>query len=488
MILKRTGILIKPDSSRVFFRPFEPGNARRVQRILRRIDTLTEEEVTKGLDEVMGSFSSRHSRIEDYFLKRFHDLNLTHPVRKGYSIERQKLIGAYFTSEYSMEAAALFNPSMVWHPDQSGMGPGERRFIMSLRATGEGHISSIVFRTGVITDAGDIVMRTSSRFITSPQVVTNPRYHKITFESKLYELELLNTFSEEVMSMLDDPFDLEALEKAVKLTINFHRDGQAENTATGMVQLALNNYDLLFSEDLPLSARIIFPLGPNETNGIEDARFVEFREDDGTIKYYATYTAYNGRVTFPQLLETRDFLLMSISTLNGPEVQNKGMALFPRKINGQYAMISRQDGENIYIMFSDMIEFWHHKQLLLEPYYPWEMVQLGNCGSPIETDRGWLLLSHGVGPMRKYCISAILLDLEDPTKIIGRLPEPLLSPSETEREGYVPNVVYSCGGLVHGRTLILPYAMSDSASSIATCNLDELIDELLANPPHKPHE
>ena len=277
--------------------------------------------------------------------------------------------------------------------------------------------------------------------------------------------------------MLDERFNISQLEDAVRRVLRQFRAKQAEwePVSKGVIALAKSNYESIYEPDQSLSERCIFPYSPTETNGIEDARFVQFCEDDGSIRYYATYTAFDGKIVLPQLLETDDFLHFRISTLNGPEVRNKGFALFPRKIGGHYAMLSRQDGENIFLMYSDMLHFWYSKELILKPTFPWEYVQLGNCGSPIETEAGWLVLSHGVGPMRKYSIGAFLLDLENPAKVIGRTSEPLLSPNENEREGYVPNVVYSCGAALHGRELIIPYAMADYASSFATVSVDDVL-------------
>jgi predicted GH43/DUF377 family glycosyl hydrolase len=242
--------------------------------------------------------------------------------------------------------------------------------------------------------------------------------------------------------------------------------------------LAVSNYEINFSSKLAMSERIIFPVSPNESNGIEDARFVRFTDDDGSVLYCATYTAYNGRTILPQFIETQDFLHFRVLTLNGTAVQNKGMALFPRRIAGRYAMLSRQDDQNLFVMFSDSLHYWSNPQMILRPSEMWESVKIGNCGSPIETEAGWLVITHGVGPMRKYCIGAALLDLEDPTKVIGRLREPLLSPEGNEREGYVPNVVYSCGSMLHGRDLILPFAMSDKITAIATVSLNDLLAAL----------
>ncbi|HFE63727.1 MAG TPA: glycosidase, partial [Caldithrix sp.] len=394
--------------------------------------------------------------------------------------ERKLLIGAYFTQEYSLESAALFNPSMVWHPDQSGLPAGSRRFILSLRATGEGHISSITFRTGVIDTDYRITIDLPGKFVTTPEIHPNPLYEKSLFEKQLFELDLQNDFTDRVLANLADTFTLSELHKRISYDLHHQtrRDPDAAATAKAVLALAESNYELSFQPDQPLSERIIFPSSQAEINGIEDARFVKFWEDDGSSTYYATYTAFNGKVVLPQLLETGDFLQFRMRTLNGPMVRNKGFALFPRKINGSYVMLSRQDNENIYIMYSDQLLFWHQAEILIKPTYTWEYVQMGNCGSPIETEAGWLVLSHGVGPMRKYALGAFLLDLENPSKVIGRLKEPLLSPNENEREGYVPNVVYSCGGQIFNQKLIIPYAMSDYASSIAMVDLPELLNEL----------
>ncbi|HEX2983547.1 MAG TPA: glycoside hydrolase family 130 protein, partial [Ignavibacteriales bacterium] len=330
--------------------------------------------------------------------------------------EQRLLIGAYFTMEYSVEAAALFNPSIVWHPDQTKLPAGSKRFVVSLRSTGEGHISSITFRSGVIDSGNNIKLDEPTRYLCLPEAIED----------------------------------------------HGHSD-----------------YTMTFANDTELSERILFPYAPAETNGVEDARFVQFTEDDGSVKYYATYTAYDGHSITPRILETTNFITFKVSSLKGSEVVNKGFALFPRKIKGKYAMLSRQDNENNFIMFSDDLYTWNSKKMIMEPEYPWDFIQLGNCGSPIETDAGWLVLSHGVGAMRKYSIGAFLLDKDNPERVIGRLKEPLISPNENEREGYVPNVVYSCGGLISRDELIIPYAMSDYASSFAKAGLKEIIKELL---------
>jgi predicted GH43/DUF377 family glycosyl hydrolase len=286
-----------------------------------------------------------------------------------------------------------------------------------------------------------------------------------------------NKFCRGVLEQLDDSFTMTDLRRVLPVERKHMdtADAAADRTARGILLLAESNYEVRFAKGQPISQRVIFPSTPSQSNGIEDARFVRFANEDGTFTYYATYTAYDGKIILPQLLQTPDFLHFKFITLNGPAVQNKGMALFPRKIDGRYAMISRQDDENILIMFSDNIHFWAESRILLSPAQPWEFFKMGNCGSPIETEAGWLVLSHGVGAMRKYCIGAFLLDLKDPTRVIGRLREPLLSPNEGEREGYVPNVVYTCGSLLHGGHLVIPYAMSDSATSFATVALDKLL-------------
>jgi predicted GH43/DUF377 family glycosyl hydrolase len=480
MQIVRTGTLIRPNNARVLFRPFEPPSPQRAVKIISRIMELTDAEVESLLSNVLAEFHGRHQRLLHFFQCRYaavkHHLLTDRPISEA----RQLLIGSYFTQEYALESAALFNPSLVWHPDQSGVPPGSRRFIVSLRATGEGHISSVGFRVGTVDAAGRIALTAPTGFVTAPSVVANSRYEKTLFLRKLLELGLSDGLVDPVFEPLDERFTLGELEASLSQTARQHRArrGEWQPLERVIVALAKANYEIECDPDSDISERVIFPYSPAETNGIEDARFVRFVEDDGTVHYYATYTAFDGSVTLPQLVETDDFVRFKLSTLNGVEVANKGMAIFPRRIRGSYAMLSRQDGENIYLMESDMLHFWHSKTLILKPTFPWEYVQIGNCGSPIETSSGWLVLTHGVGPMRKYAIGAVLLDLDDPTKVIGRLQEPLLSADENERVGYVPNVVYSCGSAVHEGMLIIPYSMSDFATSFATVRLDEVLKAL----------
>jgi predicted GH43/DUF377 family glycosyl hydrolase len=479
--VRRTGIVLKPNNSRVVIRPFEPTHASRKERIIARIMSLSEQEVECLLERVMHEFRSRHQRTVDVFLHRFEQVKHHLLTNQHLSENRRMLIGSYFTQEYALESAALFNPSMVWHPDQSGLAPDTRRFLLSLRATGEGHISSITFRSGTLDAENRIRMDDPTRFVTAPELVPNTLYDKNLFYRKLVELGVEGPFASLVLSTLNEQFTLGELQSAIRNASHQSRPHRHEHDTIiqGMLTLAKSNYEISYSLEQNISERVVFPSSPTEANGIEDARFVQFHEDDGSIRYYATYTAFDGKVVLPQILETDDFLHFKISTLNGPEVSNKGFALFPRKVNGLYAMLSRQDNENIYLMYSDMLHFWYTKELIAKPTFAWEFVQLGNCGSPIETEAGWLVLTHGVGPMRKYALGAFLLDRDEPSCVIGRLEVPLLEPDANEREGYVPNVVYSCGGLLHNRELIIPYAMSDFASTFATVSLDEVLGAMV---------
>jgi predicted GH43/DUF377 family glycosyl hydrolase len=476
----RTNIRIAPDPSRVLIRSFIPNDEKRIMRIIARVMSLPEEAVKQQLKDVIAEFSGRHFDIKSIFLRHFEMVRSSMITDLEPSLERKQLIGAMFTNEYALECAALFNPSIVPHPDQSGLPHGALRFIMSLRATGEGHISSITFRSGEIDSEGKISIENPTKFVVSPEPIEDSSFEKVLFKQKLFEMGLLNGLSEAVLDQVEETFTFDQLNKQLGIIYQKHlqRAQTDQITRDGLLWLAKSNYQIRFSPDQKLSQRIIFPTGPSEQNGIEDARFVRFINDDGTVVYYATYTAFDGKTILPQLMGTNDFLQFKIITLNGKAAQNKGMALFPRKLNGYFVMLSRQDNENLFIMQSDNIHFWYEMIPLLKPTFPWEFIQVGNCGTPIETEHGWLVLTHGVGPMRKYCIGAILLDINNPRHILGRLSKPLLIPNENEREGYVPNVVYTCGALIHNGNLIIPYAMSDFATSIATVNLEELISLL----------
>ena len=439
-------IILRPDPARVVLRPFIPAddpsnadipstdNPSRAQRLTERVMALDDQAVEAELARVVASFSDRHRDIAAVLLRRFQEvsgaISRAQPVpgaepmidaqaqrdEQALSAARQHLIGAYFSEEYSFEAAALFNPSIVAHPDQTQMPPGSLRFVLSLRGVGEGHVSSITFRTGIVKADGTIVIDPASTEAISPQITFIPG------------------------DIPNDP--------ALRLSCTESRD---------------------------ISEIVIFPVTIHQQHGIEDLRLVRFVEEDASVTWLGTYTAYGDGKIRAELLSTTDFSTFELIPLRGPAAVNKGLALFPRRIAGQYAMIGRIDHENIWLLCSDDLIHWDTGTKILCPRQVWEFVQLGNCGSPIEIAEGWLVLIHGVGPVRTYCIGACLLDKADPSKVLKRLAAPLLRPSELERDGYVPNVIYSCGGLVNGRTLILPYAVADSFTTFATLALDDLL-------------
>ena len=477
--MNRQKLVLRPSQSRVLIRPFIPADTERCSRIAGRIQDLAEGDVRALLTEVFEDFGGRHQQLRAILLRHFENVRPLLRAGESVSEDRKLLIGAYFTLEYSLESAALFNPSIVLHPDQSGLSTGSVRFILSLRATGEGHISSIVFRTGTIDRRGEVSIVEPTPFVVGAER-TPDVYDKAMFARKLKEMAIGDGQAEQIMAPLPDSFTMPQLdERIAAATPTQPWPPDLKAAVDGMRHLAANNYRVRFRPDQRPSERAIFPASPSQRNGIEDARFVRFVDDDGSVKYYATYTAYDGRLILPQLLETADFLDFSFITLNGPAASNKGMALFPRRVNGCYTMLSRHDSENLFLAYSDNVHFWYSPELLIKPAYPWELVQMGNCGSPIETPHGWLVLSHGVGPMRKYCIGAFLLDKDDPSKVLGRLPQPLLKPGGSEREGYVPNVVYTCGALLHGDVLVIPYAMSDYSTGFASAPLADLINAMV---------
>lgn len=477
-LVRRKKLKIVGDNSRVIMRPHVPSKLIRIDHMINRVLNLSKEEADKLLKETLHLFAYRHKNIEVQFLRHYD--SVSQHVQKGTIVSKTQklLIGAYFSMEYSIESAALFNPSIVPHPDQTILPEGSMRFIMSLRATGEGHISSIVFRSGILGKDLSLNFDSVSEYVETPAMVHDPFYDSSLFQLKLKDMKAWNETSQIIMSKLPAYFTHEELRLSIQeiyLNPRLETDSWTVNT---IKWLADSNYKVKFNDDTTVSERVIFPVSENESKGIEDARFVKFTHENGLCTYYATYTAYNGRRVLSQLIETQDFQTFNIITLNGEGVKNKGMALFPRKVNDKYAMLSRQDGENNYIMFSDNLHFWQKATLIQEPQEPWEFVQIGNCGSPIETDKGWIVLTHGVGAMRQYSIGVILLDLEDPTKIIARLEEPLLTANEEEREGYVPNVIYSCGSMIVNDKLIVPYAMSDIASRIAIVDINDLFKKM----------
>lgn len=474
-----------PDASRVVTKRFHPSGAlgpngqTRTQRTLARVMALSESEVSETLSTIRERFDHRHRDLRGIFEANFADVShfVEHPG--DLSADRLSLIGAYFTHEYALEASALSNPSMVRAVDQTGLASGETRFIMSLRAIGEGHISSIEFRQGVIGADGQVQVQRAVPYASTARRRA-PVFEKQLFERKLSELHATSALATAVLARLPDEFTLHALESAIaEVNAAFGSSSEAMRATQSLHWLAASNYECTFPEGLDVSERVLFPAAPTESSGMEDARFVRFAGDDGSITYYATYTAFDGREILPQLIETRDFLTFRISTLNGPSARNKGIALFPRKVGGRFLALGRLDNENNFLMSSADVRFWHDNTMLQSPTCAWEIVQLGNCGSPLETEAGWLVITHGVGAMRQYAIGALLLDLHEPTRVIGHLREPLLEANAEERDGYVPNVVYSCGSMIAGEYLVLPYGCSDARTRIATVRVDELLAQLV---------
>ena len=425
MFFNRQALHLRPDPARVVVRPFKPAteprdlnptDRTRANHIVDRVLALDAASVASLLSEVLENFIGRHRNLLETFEARAEEMEAAFTGHSPFTQDQRRLIGAYFLHEYSFEAAALFNPSIVSHPDQSGVVEGARRFILSLRAVGEGHVSSLTFRSGVVAADGNVSVDPPARLASIPKV----------------------------------------------------RTPSAED---------LERVELIFNPNQDISEHVIFPVLPSQSNGVEDARFVEFNER-GTKTFYATYTAYTGRSIRSEMIETRDFASFRMTPLRGDAARNKGMALFPRKIAGKYAMIARQDNENLYLIYSDDLYCWNGGEAILKPRFPWEFVQFGNCGSPIELDEGWLLLTHGVGPVRRYSIGAVLLDKANPAKVLARSQEPLVRPEPSDREGYVPNVVYTCGAMRHKERIILPYAVSDTFCTFATMKIAALLESL----------
>ena len=483
--VKRKPIVFYPDPKRTIARFYFTTNENALQ-VINKVLQMSPEEVYQELHHVLRDFSKRHRRITKVFETNFN--NVRHLFNKlkinpnSLSQEMKLFIGSYFTHEYAIEAAAYFNPSIVEHPDQYGMEKGQKRIIVSFRATGEGHISSIVFREGIIDVNNDLCFTEPGDLEEMPENIKRSVYNKKVFTKKLDEMNIRKNIVNLVLDKLKDEFIYGELQASISETL---KDVTLTPTKRKVIQeinwVADSHYEITFSLDTAISERVIFPISYSESNGIEDARFVRFTDDNGEINYYATYTAYNGYTILPKLIMTRDFYHFKVFPLNGKYAQNKDMALFPRKIKGKYAMVGRYDGVNNYIMFSDNINLWEKAKLLQQPRFPWEFIQIGNSGSPIETREGWLLITHGVGPVRRYSLGASLLDLNNPEKVIGHLKYPLMMPNEKEREGYVPNIIYSCGSIIHNDELIIPYAMSDYASSFVTVPVDELLEELKKN-------
>ena len=521
--VNRKKFIFSPDPSRIIARFLYISDERSAD-IIRKVLAMPEKDVNIAMSQLLRGYSRRHRNISKVFEKYFDRLAPIFDkieVNEEYlSLPQKALIGSYFTMEYSIESAAFFNPSIVEHPDQSEIGIDEKRVIFSFRATGEGHISSIVFRSGTLDKNNNLTIEPVGKMLAEADVIKRNVYEKKTFQKKLNEMQehvpaivpalIEKTDEVQIQENVIAPVIVDAHDEVQdqKNTISsaFVLDNLSDNFTYGelmknietarknpditedqlkiiiqMMWLASSHYEIHFSIDSAISERVIFPISATEQKGIEDARFVKFTDDNGEITYYATYTAYDGMATMPKLISTKDFYDFKILPINGEIAQNKGMALFPRKINGKYAMLCRIDGVNNYLAYSDSINIWREAKIIQQPKYPWELVQIGNAGSPIETKEGWLVITHAVGSMREYSLGASLYDLENPEIEIGRLSSPLMVPNEAEREGYVPNVIYSCGSFIHNNELVLPYAMSDHSSTYATVDLRELLDVLKAS-------
>jgi predicted GH43/DUF377 family glycosyl hydrolase len=483
VLVTRTPVRLEPDRSRVLATLFMPGEEMpedhsRATAVIERVLALPDDEVTATLADLTSRFAGRHRDLDATFRQHFEVVASRLPPGAVPSDDQRRLIGAYFTAEESPEGAALTNPSMVEHPDQSGLDPGETRFVLSARAVGEGHTSVLEFRTGV---AGSD-LRISLDEPTGLLVAGRPHptvYERDVFRAMLGELSKDDETTELVLGGLGPQFDAAELAQAVaSLDLQVLSRQAAQETVRRIAWVAANNYDVTFPEETAIDERVITPTGPTESHGIEDVRFVRFVNDDGSVMYYATYTAYDGSHVAPQLLGTADFRRFRVHQLSGPAAKNKGMALFPRRIGGRYVALSRCDRESNSLATSDDLWRWGTPTTIQSPEHSWGLIQIGNCGSPIETPDGWLVLTHGVGPMRTYVIGASLLDLDDPSRVVATLPDPLLTPAPEEQDGYVPNVIYSCGGMVHGEVLVLPYGVGDRAIRIAVVDLPMLLDRM----------
>jgi len=476
----RSPEVLVSDDKRVIPRYLDFGHPPRIRSIFRRLLKIRQSEIPHLLADVRGDFHGRHRDLEEAFRENYERAARHVRTVKELSEDRKRLIGAYFTMEYSIESAALFNPSLVPHPDQSGLAVGSRRFLMSLRATGEGHVSSIVFRRGVVDQAGAITFDPPPRFAHSARPLPDKRLDKALFVRKLREMAGSHRQTSAVLDRLESEFTLSQLRAVLEeFARPPGRPPGFKRIRETMLWLANASYELRFPEDCQPSETVIFPATEPEGRGMEDLRLVRFTEDDGTVRHYGTYTAFDGFRIHPMLLETEDFHTFHMAPLSGRYARNKGMALFPRKVEGYYMMISRHDGENLFLLASRDLHVWNVSTKLQAPAEPWELTQLGNCGSPLETDAGWIVITHGVGPMRRYCIGATLLDRRNPEKVLGRLREPLLAPVGEEREGYVPNVVYSCGSMLHRGKLVIPFAVSDSRTCFASVSVKALVNRML---------
>src|SRR6476646_3867330 len=469
---------IKPDPGRMitrFFAANEEANRERIERVL----TLPAAEAQEILADLKGRYRVRHPDIDEIWMESFERVAALVPPGAAMDDKRRMLIGAYFTMEYAVEGAALFNPSIVPAINQMGLPPGCTRFLMSLRATGEGHLSSIVFRVGVIDGDNRITMEDTAPSIRALKSIPDAEFDTGFLRDALADLGALGPFERDVLDKLGETFSIGELDQVLAdLRSSAPSPAGFEQTQRNMLTFARSNYRIPIPRDVDPSGIVIFPISEKESRGIEDVRLVRFTDDDGAGTIYGTYTAYNGVSGFPSLFISNDLKTIASHTMAGKFVKNKGLALFPRRINGNYVMSGRLDGVNRYILESDNVLVWNHARQSETPKYWWEFSIIGNCGSPIETPEGWLMLTHGVGPMRQYAIGATLLDLDNPAKVIGRSAEPIIVPAEDERVGYVPNVVYTCGAMLHNDSLIIPYAMGDVTTTFACLQVDELTASL----------
>ncbi|WP_432714226.1 glycoside hydrolase family 130 protein [Pedobacter sp.] len=479
--INRKSVKVYPDPKRVIARFFFNGEERAKQ-VIKLVLALSKDEIFSMISPILQEYSKRHRNITKILARHCKKVKFCIDIM-GIDYEmldkyQRLLIGSYFTHEYSIESAAFFNPSIIEDPNQNDLVDGEKRVIISFRAVGEGHISSIVFRRALLDKHNNIFVTPAGNYVDEAEIIRNEVYNKKLFLKKALDSNIDIEVLDEVEKKLNDKFDYASLRRVIIESKMLQENELKKLEYEKILWLSDAYHEISFSRDTDISDRIIFPISEFERRGIEDARFVRFINDDGSIIYYATYTAFDGALIMPKLLQTTDFYDFKVSPLHGGGAQNKNLALFPRKVNGKYAMLSRIDGWNNYLMYSDRITVWDTPIKLQEPEFPWEYVQIGNCGSPIETDEGWLVITHGVGPMRRYCLGASLLDLEDPSIEIGRLHEPLVIPNMDEREGYVPNVLYSCGSIIHNGELVIPYGLSDYCSSFVTVNLESLLAKL----------
>ena len=485
-IVRRTPIRLAPDPSRVITKLIIPGEEiptgdSRAYRVIGRVVAMDDAEVAATLGNAWARSAHRHRNLAETWLRNFRRVAQWYDEGLDISNERELLIGAYFTHEISVETASLCNPSIVAHPHQGGLDPGQTRFVMSLRAISEGHISSIEFRTGVVEASGDLTLDPPGPFLETGLNTGGP-YDRARFHQLLAAEGCDNEIAAMVLDRLEPvflPADLDLSLAGVHHQLLTR--AMAQKTLDRIRWVGANNYAIEFPPETAIDERVIWPAGTTEAHGMEDARFVRFVEADGSATFLATYTAFDGASVVPQLISTEDFCSFRISQLSGPYARNKGLALFPRQVGGKYLAMSRWDRESNSLAMSEDGYHWSESVELDLPRRPWEVIQVGNCGSPIETPEGWLVLTHGVGPMRFYCIGALLLDLEEPSRVIGSLPEPLLIPQEIEREGYVPNVVYSCGGMLNEQVLVVPVGLSDTSVGVAAVDLPGLLEQLLSS-------